>query len=169
MKNTFFLNASFSQIMAAWIIGILIGAALTSLAIGYHLDNINNQNQILEGKLLEKEGQMKILEDKVSNTKRWLIVEEIIIELELTKREFPDKESLHCEIEQQIREMVNNIRGKKVKDLDPQVLWNIIEKRNVSLKGHSFTLEVRGLLISEKLTYYVFAKFNEPKQPIENM
>lgn len=169
MRPKAIFQTDFSQILAAWVIGIIIGAALTSLSVGYHLDKINNHNQVLEGQLLEKEAQLKILEEKVSSAKKWSVVEEIIIELELPDKNFPDQESLHHKIEQEIREMIKDIRGKKLQDLDPQILWSVIDKRNVNITGHNFTLEMRSIIISEKLTYYVFAEFKEPRQPLEDM
>lgn len=169
MKPVFFFDPRFPRLIALLIIGILLGSILTTLAIGYHLDNLNSANRNLQAELSEKEDQIKTLEDKLSNSNKYLVVNEITIQLELPERDFADQDQLKIDLEEAAKKIVKNIRGKKVKDLDPQVVWNIIDQRNISVSGYSFIFEVRGVMISEKLMYYIFARYVEPVKNIEPM
>jgi len=165
MRFLFFPSGyRFAQTLALFIIGIFIGAAIANLAIGYQVENLHSEKVDLEAQLSEKESQIKALEDKVSDAKRWLIVQEIQIELELPQRNFADKQHLQLEIEQQVKSMLKDIRGKRVRELDPQVIWHIIDRRKIEALGYQFTLQVKSVLVSEKIFFYIFAEYHNPQQ-----
>ncbi|MDK2823224.1 MAG: hypothetical protein PWQ67_1465 [Clostridia bacterium] len=168
MRFFFFIpNKQFTQHLALFTIGVIVGAVLTTLAIGYQMEKIHNENSYLKVQLDEKENQIKALEDKVSEAKRWFIVKEIEIDLELPQRNFADEENLKIKIEEQVKDMLKNIRGKRVKELDPQVIWHIVDKRKIEALGYHFTLQVKGVLVSEKIIFYVYAKYIAPNQQEE--
>jgi len=166
MRFFFFLlpNKDLTKEVALFSIGIIIGAVLATLAIGYQIENIYNENSNLKVELNEKEHQIKALEDKVTEAKKWFIVKEIQIDLELPPRNFADKDNLELKINEQIKEMLKNIRGKRVNELDPQVIWHIVDGRQIEALGYAFTLQVKGVLVSEKIVFYVYAKYNAPIQ-----
>ncbi|NLW25420.1 MAG: hypothetical protein GXY91_09355 [Clostridia bacterium] len=162
-----FLSDPFKKILALFILGVVIGSAMTNLAIGYQLDKLYSQKLNLEAQLADKEEQIKVLEEKVSEANRWLIVQEIQVEITLPERSFPDKQQLELEIEKIIKNILKNVRGQKVSQLDPMVIWNIVDQRKVEVLGYQFTLEVQGIIVSEKVVFYIFAKYHDPLQQEE--
>ncbi|MFZ7104675.1 MAG: hypothetical protein ACOWWO_18730 [Peptococcaceae bacterium] len=163
MKIFFYLpDKRFAQLLALFTLGIIIGAALVTLALGYQVENVKSENSTLQVRLAEKEDQIKALEDKVSEAKKWFIIKEIEIELELPERNFADEENLVLKIEGQIKDMLKDIRGKRVNELHPQVIWYIVDGRKIEALGYQFTLQVKGVLVSEKLLFYVSAKYISP-------
>lgn len=165
MKLFFFLPSK-SQLkeISLFIIGIIIGASLAILAIGYQMEDLYKDNSNLKVQLSEKESQIQALEKQITEAKKWFIVQELQINLELTARNFADKENLELDIKEQIKDMLKNIRGKRVKELDPEVIWHIVDGRKIEALGYSFTLVVKGVLVSEKLVFYVFAEYVAPEQ-----
>jgi len=165
MRFLYFLaDSRFAQAVALFVIGVLIGAVMANLAIGYQVEKLHSEKNFLQVQLAEKESQIKALEDKVSEAKRWLLVQEIRIELTLPERNFPDKKHLQLEIEEQIKKMLQNIRGKRVKDLDPQVIWHIVDDRQIAALGYEFILQVKSVLVSEKIIFHINAKYVNPQQ-----
>lgn len=160
MKFFFYLpTRGFSKYMSLFTIGILIGAVMATLAIGQQVEKVKRENSTLEVQLAEKEEQIKALEDKVSEAKKWFIIKEIAIELELPQRNFAAEEELTLKISEQIKEMLQDIRGKRVNEVDPQVIWQIVEGRKVEALGYQFSLQVKGIILSEKLVFYVSAQY----------
>lgn len=165
MKFLFFLPTKrLAKEIALITIGIIIGAALTNLAIGYQIETLHRKNSDLKVQLSEKESQIQALEEQITEAKKWFVVQEIKIELELPKRNFADTENLKLNITEQIKDLLKNVRGKRVNQLDPEVIWHIVDGRKLEALGYSFTLEVKGVLISEKLVFYVYANYIAPEQ-----
>lgn len=165
MKFLFLLpSKQLSKELALFSIGIIIGAVLATLAIGYQVENIYSENSNLKVELNERKNQIKALEDKITEAKKWFIVKEIQINLELPPRNFADKDDLELQINEQIKDMLKSIRGKRVNELDPQVIWHIVNGRQIEALGYNFKLEVKGVLVSEKVVFYVYAKYNAPNQ-----
>ncbi|MGI6225031.1 MAG: hypothetical protein ACOYJ1_02120 [Peptococcales bacterium] len=147
--------------LALFIIGIIIGAVLATLVIGQQVEKVHSENASLIVQLNEKQSQIKALEDTIKEAKKWFIVKEIQINLELPPRNFADKDNLELKISEAVKDMLKNIRGKKVNELDPEVIWHIVDGRQIEILGYTFTLEVRGVMISEKVTFFVYARENE--------
>jgi len=168
MKIFFFPpDRQLAKDMALLTIGIIIGAVLATLAIGYQIEKVHSENSLLEVELNEKENQIKALEDQVTEAKRWFIVKEIEIDLELPQRNFADKDDLELKIKEQIKNMLKGIRGKRVNDLDPQVIWHIVEGRQIEALGYKFLLKVKGVLVSEKVVFFVYAEYQASNQQAE--
>ena len=168
MKFFFFSSGyRFAQAIALLIIGMIIGAVIATVAIGHQVDRLHSQNNQLTVKLGEREEQIKTLEEKVAQTQRWLTVQEIEVHVELPERNFADKNQLQLELEKQGWEMLRTLRGKRLMDLDPQVIWQIAHQRKVEASGYSFVLEVKSLLVSEKLVIYIYAHYLDPKDTTE--
>ncbi|NLT94658.1 MAG: hypothetical protein GXW85_03850 [Clostridia bacterium] len=165
MKFLFFLPTKrLAKDTALFAIGILIGAVLANLAIGYQVENLYRQNSDLKVQLSEKENQIQALEDQITEAKRWFVVQEIQIDLELPDRNFADTEKLKLNIQEQIKDLLKNVRGKRVNQLDPEVIWHIVDGRKLEALGYSFIIEVKGVIISEKLIFYVYAKYIDPER-----
>ncbi|MFZ5943217.1 MAG: hypothetical protein ACOYVD_03850 [Bacillota bacterium] len=164
-----FPGESFAKKVALFSIGIILGAIFTNIAIGYQIEKILSEKSNLKAQLEERENQIKALEDKVSEAKRWLIVKEIEIELELTQRNFADEEDLRLEITKQSKEMLKSIRGKRVEEIDPQIIWHIIHGRKIEALGYQFKLEVKSVLVSEKLVFSIYARYLAPQhqEPVD--
>jgi hypothetical protein len=165
MKLLFFLpTKKLAKDIALFCIGIIIGAVLSNLAIGYQIENLHRENTDLKVQLSENENQIKALENQITEAKRWFVVQEIQIDLELPERNFADKDNLKLNINEQIKSLLKNVRGKRVNQLDPEVIWNIVDGRKLEAMGYSFTLKVKGVIISEKLIFYVTAEYITPEQ-----
>ena len=117
---------------------------------------------MLEAEMAE-EMKIEALEGKVSEALR-LIVQEIVIEIELPERSFADEKQVRLELEKQGKELVKSIRGKRLQDLDAEVVWEIIDGRNVEALSYQFVLEMRSLILAEKSVFYIYAQYVDPQQ-----
>lgn len=168
MRFFFFSSGyRFAQAVSLFIIGIIIGAVLATLTIGYQLDKLHREKGILEAEMAEKESKIEALEGKVSEALRWLIIQEIVIQVELPERNFADENQIRLELEKQGREMLKSIRGKRIQDLDAQVVWEIIDGRKVEAASYQFVIEVKSLILAEKSVFHIFAQYVNPQQESE--
>ena len=154
----------FAQALALFIIGVIIGAVLSTLVIGYQLDKLHGEKNRLEAEMAEKDSKIEALEGKVSEALRWLIVQEIVIEIELPERSFADEKQVRLELEKQGKEILKSLRGKRLQDLDAEVVWEIIDGRNIEALNYQFVLEVKSLILAEKSVFHIYAQYVDPQQ-----
>jgi len=162
----FFFPSSypFAQALAIFIVGVIIGAVLSTLVIGHQLDKLHGEKNRLEAEMAEKDSKIEALEGKVSEALRWLIVQEIVIEIELPERSFADEKQVRLELEKQGKEILKSLRGKRLQDLDAEVVWEIIDGRNIEALNYQFVLEVKSLILAEKSVFHIYAQYVDPQQ-----
>lgn len=168
MRFFFFSSGyRFAQAVALFTIGVILGAVLSNLMIGYQLDKLHGEKGLLEAELAEKASKIEALEGKVSEALRWLIVQEIIIKIELPERHFADEKQVRLELEGQGKEVLKSIRGKRLQELDAEVVWEIIDGRNVEALSYHFVFEVKSLILAEKSVFHIYAHYLDPRQESE--
>lgn len=146
------------KIIACFILGLLAGAIIINLRSGHHIDYLYQENLHLRATLDEREATIKILEEKISSSTKWLAVQEIKVSIIFPdSEELPNNEALKLALENKCRSLLKDIRGKRVKSIDPDLLLGIIQDRVLEIEDYKFKLNVIWLLISEELQFKIKA------------
>ncbi|KKM12227.1 hypothetical protein SY88_04655 [Clostridiales bacterium PH28_bin88] len=136
------------RVVSAWMLGMLVGAALMGAMLESRLKAAYLEVQRLELTVSE---QAVTLEKLNKQQTRRFVVKEVS---ELV--EYPE-EAVRLAVEEQIHRLLKEFIGREVHDLDPFLLYNLFDGRTVSLEAKSMKLRVKALMISEKLVIYVQA------------
>lgn len=145
------MTSRFKLIIASFTLGILIGASVLNLVMGRHLDNAELEIRRLRSDLTEQYEKTALLEKKLS-VKQKLIVNEISVYANL------DDEFEKLEVEAAAKKLLKVIKGKNLKELDPNLVVNIIDKRIIETPEHKYRLTVKGTLLSERVIMYIDAQ-----------
>lgn len=145
------MNPRLKLILASFILGALVGAASLNLILGQHLDTAELEIRKLRSGLADQYEKIALLEKKLA-VRQNLIVNEIIVNVNL------DNEFEKLEIESTTKKLLKVIKGKDLKELDPNLVINMIDKRVIETPEHKYRLTVKGTLISEKVIMYVDAE-----------
>jgi hypothetical protein len=136
--------------------GLICGAVLTNLVIGYQLDRLMFSYQQLQNQYTEAKDRLHLLEDKLQKTTSpvW-IVKEIKVNISFSEQGEENYDNLyHMELEKRISELLKNaeIIGEEVIKLDGKRITSIIDGRIFMIDGHFFQAKVICTVISEVFT-----------------
>lgn len=136
------------KVISAWVLGMLIGAALMGAMLESRLKAAYLDVQRLQLTVSEQAATLEKLNKQ--QTQRFVVkeVDELVA--------FPE-EAVRLAVEEQIHRILKEFIGREVRDLDPFLLYNLFDGRTVSLEAKSMKLRVKALMISEKLVIYVQA------------
>lgn len=141
------------SVVASFIIGTLVGAAALNLVSGVHIDNAELEIQKLHSQLADQSEQITALEKTLERRQKLAVTE---IEIHITPKDTQQSDEFtELEIENAVKKLLKNIRGKEVSSLDPLLITNIIDGRTVEISTRKVLLSVKSLLLSEKLIMYV--------------
>lgn len=152
-----------ARLMAAFFVGVILGAISLNLILGNHLDTSELEIERLTAELEEQSTQIATLQETIAKQEEWTVTE---IQVEVSFKDAKQSDELvTLEIEKTVKELLKSARGRKVSTLDPQMLLNIVQGRTITASNTEFTIDVQSLLISEKLIIYVEAE--EKTKPVD--
>ncbi|QEK11749.1 hypothetical protein FQB35_04860 [Crassaminicella thermophila] len=135
-------------LFTGFIIGLLFGTITLNTFISYRIDTYLQQIKYLETIIEDKNTRLKILEESI-NKKRF-ILKEIQIFL-LTEEDQIDQLTL----EKHIKQKYNKLLGKEVKQIDMDLVGDIIDNRIMKIDGKEYKLKVYKLALTEILKIWI--------------
>lgn len=147
-----FLRKVFLRKIAFLVLGFLLGSAGTIASIGLQVDELTNAKEILEEELSATQAELAQIRDSLSQHQE-PVVTSLAIKIEFTDLKLLrlEEDTIRLGIEKQIKEILKNLMGKKLKDLDPSLIPLIVENRLIEIEGHTFKVKVKLLVITEKI------------------
>jgi len=149
---------SVCRAIALFATGTLLGAALMTISVAYRIDELILEKQNLQKELHnaqeENDNLRQIVEEKkrLQNLKVEKIEPVIIFPPEtFTKYE---EEALELELQNKIKVLLEDLKGKEIENLDYYLIPKIINGRHVSVLSRSLRLQIECIVIATKLTVY---------------
>jgi hypothetical protein len=142
-------DAYFLFFSTGFIIGGLTGILILNCLISYRIDQYHQRIQTLESTIEDKDLRLGKLEEAIHKKK--LVVKNIEVILE-----YEEDEMTKITLQKHIKERLGKFIGKEVDKVDPDVLWEVIDRRIMKIKGKEYSLKVSKLVISE--TIYMTVK-----------
>ncbi|HLR22049.1 MAG TPA: hypothetical protein VK087_08680 [Tissierellaceae bacterium] len=128
--------------------GILIGTLILVALVSYRMDEYYKKIVYLENVIIDKEAKLEKVEDTINT--QYVVLEDIDINLDFIGDEL-DK----IEIEKAIKEKYNSLLGKEVKDMDADILLEVIDRRIFKVGEKEYKLKVEKLILTETLELYI--------------
>ncbi len=144
------------RLLAAFLVGMIVGAASLNLILGSHLDTCEFEIERLTAELEEQSTQIATLQETIAQHEKWAVTE-IQVEVSFKDPE-QDDELFALEIEKTVKELLKTTRGREVSTLEPALLHNIVQGRTIKASNTEFTINVQSLLISKTLIIHVEAE-----------
>lgn len=128
-------------------LGFLIGAAVITIYSGKDIDKLILENNELKISLEEAEKKIEQLDQQYKDK---LIVQTIkpYLDTDLNKHK-------QQEIVKKIQSLLSGLIGKKISEIDPFLLHNIINEASLVVEGHTYQLQLSYLVISYELNLYL--------------
>lgn len=141
------------------IVGVLIGAIGITTLVSYRMDTLYENIVNLEIAAKEKDAKLKKLEESINTMN--LILEGIEVNIDF-KGVDEENNIERIEIEKAIREKYANLIGREVKEIDPDLVTEVIDQRIFKLEGKEYKLRVRKLVLTEILRLWVDVELIDP-------
>jgi MFS superfamily sulfate permease-like transporter len=144
----------FLTLITGIIIGLLMGMAILTVLISYRIDQYHEEIQHLRNVIEDKDVKLKKLEDSIN--KRKLILKDIKVVL-IHEGDEIDKITLI----KHIKEKYNILLGKEVKNIDIDMVEEVIDKRIMKISKKEYRLNVTKIILIDTLEIWIETKLVE--------
>lgn len=128
--------------------GLLFGAACVMLLIGQKLDDAYRQVSYFQAASSEKDVRLQKLEDSF-NTRQFILKKvEVHLQCEGDSTE-------NTGLEKYIKDRCHNLLGKKVNDIDTDLILEMLDNRIIRLNNIDYKLTVQRTILSDILQLWV--------------
>ncbi|MDF2676812.1 MAG: hypothetical protein K0Q97_1123 [Bacillota bacterium] len=139
-----FLFCFFSGIIC----GAILGSTIISVLVSYRMDQFYEKIALLENTIADKNEKLDKLEKSVNKSN--FVIKDIKVILNFDGDEF-DK----IEVQKAIKEKYNSLIGKEVKDIDSDILIEVLDKRILRINDDDYQLNVTKIVLTQVLTVWV--------------
>lgn len=127
---------------ALFILGIMVGAVITMLAVGRQLDQAHLERRALQNRVIELNETIDRLEKAMDEQRQAVRVQSVKVSL----MDPPDPFA-SLDIEEACRGLLADLIGKEVSALDLRLVHNLLEDRIVEVSTRRYRLNVVGIQI----------------------
>jgi hypothetical protein len=150
---------SLLQKLALILLGFLIGAALTTVRMGNQIDRLIVIRQEQAEKIAGLETELQQVRTSLSQHQEPVLTSVVVkVEFIEPKPIKLEEDTVRLSLEKQIKELLNNLMGKKIDDLDPTLIPWIVENRLLEAEGYIFKIQVKLLVLTDKIHLTVSAR-----------
>ena len=137
--------------MIGVITGVLVGIAAMSTLVSYRLDMYINEITLLKNTIQDKNARLEKLEESINTTKFILKDIEVVLIMEAGENNGVHK----IDIEKNIKEKYTSLLGKEVKNIDAEMVAEVIDKRIFKIEDSEYKLRIDKIILTEILRLWV--------------
>ncbi len=147
--------------ISCFMLGLLLGAALSEVSIGNNVDTLYYENQELELQLESVSKELEEVKSTLSKSKD-VIITKIAPEIILKTDNYTDQEAerIKLALNKEIVNHYQNLIGTPLKTLDPKLLPGIVNGRIMNVEQKQFKVFVKTMVLSETMYIEVEVKEN---------
>ncbi len=138
--------------IALFFLGLLAGAVLMYGFQGKRLEELYWEKENLKVQLYENAQQLKIIQEQQESLLP-PVVQEIKLEINPGQNSFVEPE-----LRQDIYNLAQGLLGQEIRALPYPLVYNFLEGRIVQSGEKKYRLEVKAVILSETLVYYLTAE-----------
>lgn len=131
--------------------GALIGSTITTMLVSYRVDRFYEKIAYQESIIADNEEKLKKLEKSINNSN--IVLKDIKIIIEADEEQINNINNI--EIEKAIKEKFNSLLGKEVRNLDAEILMEVVDKRILKFEEAEYKINVKKLVLSDTLKIWV--------------
>lgn len=158
------MKAALYKTISLLILGFILGSALTSMYIGYRLDNLTLANRALQDELADAHQKLTQLKE-ITKTPKKPTISSVETFLLLDSREDLtdyDKITVEFEANKKVKEWLNPIVGQDVSSLDSLLIPRIVDNREIEANGNRYRLRTYLVVVNRTTAIYIKATLIKP-------
>lgn len=147
------------RLLAALVVGMLIGGALVNVLLGEHVDRLTLVNEALQDKLASTEKELEQLKENLATRQEKTIT---AVEVHVTLvhgKDVPelDQAKARLVVENKVRDWLHPLLGQEVSRLDYLLIPRVVDRRQVDVDGRKYVLKVNLVVVAERTMIYLDA------------
>lgn len=142
-------------LLIVFLLGLISGAGALNLYISREMDRLQLENRNLKNRVQEQEKEITRLEDNLSRYNGRFIKN---IKINLSSDLNQHRQQL---INTRVKELLSDIPGKRIRDIEPPVVGEIVNERLLEIEGDTYRLDLNYLILGEELTLYLSAELRK--------
>ncbi|MFZ5647981.1 MAG: hypothetical protein ACOY30_10230 [Bacillota bacterium] len=145
--------------ISIFILGILLGSAVTNIHIGAQIDYLTLTNITLRDELADAERNLQKLKESSENKRKQTVTTVETFLLMDSRDDLSDYEELAVELEaeKKVKEWLNPLIGQDVSGIDTLLIPRILDNREIEVNGGKYRIRTHLVVINKKITVYVKA------------
>ncbi|MGI6684565.1 MAG: hypothetical protein ACOX47_03550 [Bacillota bacterium] len=149
--------------VSCFILGLLLGAALSVVSIGNNVDTLYYENRELELQLESVSKELEEVKSTLSKSKG-VVITKISPEIILDESKYTTQEAdkIKLVLSKEIVRHYQDLIGTSLKSLEPTLLPGIVNGRIMKVEQRQFKVFVKTMVLSE--TVYIEIEIEENKQ-----
>lgn len=128
--------------------GFLLGSAAVSTLASYRIDSYHTKIRELEASVADRDVQLKKLKESINKNRFVLKNIEVVLE-------YDGDEIDRITIEKHIKDKYNNLLGKEVRNIDTDILMEVVDNRIFKLEEREYRLKLERLVLADVLKLWV--------------
>lgn len=144
-----------SRLIAIFSIGFLMGLTVMNLLHMHTLDRLYRIQNQLTNQLLDREIKLERLNESLQSEKT-TFVKDLSIDVE-----FEGSPLVKDEIEKVVHFYLADLVGKELWQMDGEMIYKILDNRVVDVENRQARLQVKYIIITEKISIGVKAQISE--------
>ncbi|WMJ79134.1 hypothetical protein RBU49_09540 [Clostridium sp. MB40-C1] len=137
------------------LIGAMIGAIVINILVSYRIDSYIKEIKSLRKVIEEKDTRLEKLQQNINNKK--IIVNDIQVEIKYEDDKTED-DIVKITLEKHIKNKFKCMLGKEVKNVDGEMLVEVIDKRIMKIDGKEYQIKVKRIMISQVIKFWIEIK-----------
>lgn len=129
-----------AKTISTLILGILLGSALMFLLLAQEMEDLMLEKAVLLNYLVELRSQNEKLNEAIRSERKEVITN---VELEFNNL----NESLKLSIIEEIRPLINELRGKPTNTFDPELITAIFDNRQLQIEDKIYVMYLKQLIL----------------------
>ncbi|NLC76816.1 MAG: hypothetical protein GX750_04250 [Clostridia bacterium] len=145
--------------LALVFLGFLMGSVCATVKMGQQIDRLVILRQEQMERIAGLEAELEQIRNSLSQH-REPTISSIIVKIEFAEPKpiRPEEDAIRLSLEKQIKDLLKNLVGKKIDGLDPSLIPWIIENRLLEAEGYTFQVQVKLLVLTDKVHLTVEAR-----------
>jgi hypothetical protein len=136
------------QIIALVITGVILGAALMNIYLADKMDELYIDREKLKVELYETKERLKKTEDQWQ-IHRTLVIREIEVEFLQQERD----SFTEIRLREAVARLTQSLIGEDLEKIPHTLVVHLLDQRIVEVEGKQYRLQVKTVVIAEKITY----------------
>ncbi|MDK2800301.1 MAG: hypothetical protein PWP27_698 [Clostridiales bacterium] len=136
-------------LLTGMVIGVLIGITGLNALVSYRIDQYHKKIRSLETVIEDNNVRLKKFEESMKNRNKFILKD---IEIFLL---YDGDDMEKISLEKHIKEKYNMLLGKEVKNIDIEMVAEVIDKRIMRIDENEYKLKVTRLMLSDVLKIWV--------------
>lgn len=149
-----------------FLLGLLVGASITNLYLSNELNRLYIEVETLEHDLNRAKDRAAKLEEDLQAKEGEIkspTVKDVNIVIDYEGEEFT---ALY--LQEYCEEITKKLIGQTIDNLEPELIFQILDERIVKIEDNHYKLYVESLIISEVITYHVKGEYLTKEEEEEN-